>query len=83
MYTVCRRRTKGSYSVSLCKPDSSWIKYKHRGLARRQVAEAKLPMRFISGGLRAVHTQYLSGTKVRFENVYTARSLSIWTVAQI
>lgn len=37
VYALCHRRTQGSYSTSLCKPDSSWIKYKHRGLAHRQV----------------------------------------------
>lgn len=35
VYTLCHRRTKGSYSVSLCKPDSRWTKYKHQGLAHR------------------------------------------------
>lgn len=37
MYTLCHRRTKGSYSLSLCQPDSSWTKYRHRGLAHRLV----------------------------------------------
>lgn len=37
VYTLCHRRTKGSYSMSLCKPDPSWIKYRHRSLAHRQV----------------------------------------------
>ncbi|KAM3838212.1 uncharacterized protein ACN63O_023233, partial [Diretmus argenteus] len=36
IYTLCHRRTRGSYSVSLSKPDSSWTKYKHQGLTRRQ-----------------------------------------------
>ncbi|XP_068615011.1 sentrin-specific protease 7-like [Brachionichthys hirsutus] len=35
-YTLCHRRTKASYSVSMCKPDSSWTKYKHKGSAHRQ-----------------------------------------------
>ncbi|TWW81086.1 Sentrin-specific protease 7 [Takifugu flavidus] len=37
MYTLCHRRTKGSYSMSLCKPDPSWIKYRHQSFAHRQV----------------------------------------------
>ncbi|XP_068185881.1 sentrin-specific protease 7 isoform X2 [Antennarius striatus] len=34
-YTICHRRTKASYCVSMCKPDASWTKYKHKGLAHR------------------------------------------------
>jgi len=37
VYTLCHRRSKGSYSVSLCKPHTSMTKFKHHGLARRQV----------------------------------------------
>lgn len=37
VYALCHRRTKGSYSMSLCKPDPSWIKYRHQSLAHRQV----------------------------------------------
>lgn len=37
LYTLCHRRTQGSYFVSLCKPDSSFTKFKHQGLARRLI----------------------------------------------
>nr|XP_057937301.1 sentrin-specific protease 7 isoform X2 [Doryrhamphus excisus] len=37
LYTLCQRRTKGSYTVTMCKPDSSWVKYKHQGLGKRLV----------------------------------------------
>ncbi|XP_029348866.1 sentrin-specific protease 7 isoform X2 [Echeneis naucrates] len=37
IYTLCHMRSKGSYSVSLCKPDSSWSKYRHQGLAQRLI----------------------------------------------
>ncbi|CAI5655569.1 unnamed protein product [Oreochromis niloticus] len=39
VYTMCHRRTRGSYSVSLCKPGSSWTKYKHQGLAHRYLLQ--------------------------------------------
>ncbi|XP_051259792.1 sentrin-specific protease 7 isoform X5 [Dicentrarchus labrax] len=45
VHTVCHRRTKGSYSVSLCKPDSSWIKYKHQGLAHRLIQFPPPPLK--------------------------------------
>uniref|UniRef100_A0A3Q1G4V6 Si:dkey-100n23.3 n=1 Tax=Acanthochromis polyacanthus TaxID=80966 RepID=A0A3Q1G4V6_9TELE len=44
-YTLCHRRTKGCYSVSLCKPDSSWTKYKHQGLARRLIQFPPPPLK--------------------------------------
>ncbi|XP_044072715.1 sentrin-specific protease 7 isoform X2 [Siniperca chuatsi] len=44
-YTLCHRRTKGSYSVSLCKPDSSWTKYKHQGLAHRLIQFPPPPLK--------------------------------------
>ncbi|KAM9342764.1 sentrin-specific protease 7 isoform 2-T2 [Pholidichthys leucotaenia] len=45
VYTLCHQKTKGSYSVSLCKPDSSWIKYKHQGLARRLIQFPPPPLK--------------------------------------
>ncbi|XP_034431043.1 sentrin-specific protease 7 isoform X1 [Hippoglossus hippoglossus] len=45
VYTLCHRRTKGSYSVSHCKPDSSWIKYKHRGLPSRLIQFPPPPLK--------------------------------------
>ncbi|KAG8000520.1 Sentrin-specific protease 7, partial [Nibea albiflora] len=45
VYTLCHRRTKGSYSVSLCKPDSSWVKYKHQGLAHRLIQFPPPPLK--------------------------------------
>lgn len=44
-YTLCHRRTKGSYSVSLCKRDSSWTKYKHQGLAHRLIQFPPPPLK--------------------------------------
>ncbi|KAM7407139.1 hypothetical protein PAMA_003056 [Pampus argenteus] len=44
-YTLCHRRNKGSYSVSLCKPDSSWTKYKHQGLTRRLIQFPPPPLK--------------------------------------
>ncbi|XP_040004649.1 sentrin-specific protease 7 isoform X2 [Xiphias gladius] len=45
VYTLCHRRTKGSYSMSLCKPDSCWTKYKHQGLARRLIQFPPPPLK--------------------------------------
>ncbi|XP_063743886.1 sentrin-specific protease 7 isoform X2 [Eleginops maclovinus] len=45
VYTLCHRRTKDSYQVSLCKPDSSWAKFKHRGLARRLIQFPPPPLK--------------------------------------
>ncbi|XP_040913572.1 sentrin-specific protease 7 isoform X3 [Toxotes jaculatrix] len=45
VYTLCHRRTRGSYSVSLCKPSSSWTKYKHQGLARRLIQFPPPPLK--------------------------------------
>ncbi|XP_055007712.1 sentrin-specific protease 7 isoform X2 [Boleophthalmus pectinirostris] len=45
VYTLCHRRLEDSYSVTMCKPDSSWVKYKHRGLARRLIQFPPPPMK--------------------------------------
>ncbi|XP_076603385.1 uncharacterized protein LOC143330586 isoform X2 [Chaetodon auriga] len=45
VYTLCHRRTKGSYSVSLCKPDSSWTRYKHQGLTQRLIQFPPPPLK--------------------------------------
>ncbi|XP_015240870.1 PREDICTED: sentrin-specific protease 7 isoform X1 [Cyprinodon variegatus] len=45
VYTVCHQRRKGSYSVSLCKPDSNWIKYKHEGLSKRLIQFPPPPLK--------------------------------------
>ncbi|XP_073329719.1 uncharacterized protein [Pagrus major] len=45
VYTLCHRRTKGSYSVSLCKPDTRWTKYKHQGLAHRLIQFPPPPLK--------------------------------------
>ncbi|XP_060944325.1 sentrin-specific protease 7 [Limanda limanda] len=45
VYTLCHRHTKGSYSVSHCKPDSSWIKYKHKGLPSRLIQFPPPPLK--------------------------------------
>ncbi|XP_054642050.1 sentrin-specific protease 7 isoform X2 [Dunckerocampus dactyliophorus] len=45
LYTLCQRRTKGSYTVTMCKPDSSWVKYKHQGLGKRLVLFPPPPLK--------------------------------------
>ncbi|XP_040057793.2 sentrin-specific protease 7 isoform X3 [Gasterosteus aculeatus] len=45
IYTLCHRRTKGSFSVSMCKPRSSLIKFKHQGLARRLIQFPPPPLK--------------------------------------
>nr|XP_043874992.1 LOW QUALITY PROTEIN: sentrin-specific protease 7 [Solea senegalensis] len=45
VYTLCHCRTKGSYFVSMCKPDSSWTKYKHQGLAHRLIQFPPPPLK--------------------------------------
>ncbi|XP_023286451.1 uncharacterized protein LOC111673043 isoform X1 [Seriola lalandi dorsalis] len=45
VYTLCHRRTKGSYFVSLCKPDSAWTKFKHQGLPRRLIQFPPPPLK--------------------------------------
>ncbi|XP_029936281.1 sentrin-specific protease 7 isoform X2 [Myripristis murdjan] len=45
IYTLCHRRTRGSYSVFLAKPDSSWTKYTHQGLARRLIQFPPPPLK--------------------------------------
>ncbi|XP_041857609.1 sentrin-specific protease 7 isoform X2 [Melanotaenia boesemani] len=45
VYTLCRRRTRGSYSVSLKKPSSNWIKYKHKGLPHRLILFPPPPLK--------------------------------------
>ncbi|XP_068428978.1 sentrin-specific protease 7 [Clinocottus analis] len=45
VYTLCHRRTKGSYSVSLCKPLYSMTKFKHQGLARRLIQFPPPPLK--------------------------------------
>ncbi|XP_031148601.1 sentrin-specific protease 7 isoform X1 [Sander lucioperca] len=45
VYTLCHRRTRGSYSAFLCKPDSRWTKFKHHGLARRLIQFPPPPLK--------------------------------------
>lgn len=45
VYTLCHRRLKDSYSVTICKPDSNWVKYKHQGLARRLIQFPPPPLK--------------------------------------
>lgn len=45
VYTLCHRRSKGSYSVSLCKPHTSMTKFKHHGLARRLIQFPPPPLK--------------------------------------
>ncbi|XP_034549672.1 sentrin-specific protease 7 isoform X2 [Notolabrus celidotus] len=45
VYTLCHRRASGSYSVSLCKPDPKWTKYKHQGLAHRLIQFPPPPLK--------------------------------------
>ncbi|KAM9709196.1 sentrin-specific protease 7 isoform 1-T2 [Menidia menidia] len=45
VYTLFRHRTRGSYSVTLGKPASNWVKYKHQGLARRLIQFPPPPLK--------------------------------------
>ncbi|XP_068561160.1 sentrin-specific protease 7 isoform X2 [Cebidichthys violaceus] len=45
VYTLCHRRAKGSFSVSMCKPHSSLTKFKHQGLARRLIQFPPPPLK--------------------------------------
>uniref|UniRef100_UPI0037E9901D sentrin-specific protease 7 isoform X2 n=1 Tax=Semicossyphus pulcher TaxID=241346 RepID=UPI0037E9901D len=45
VYTLRHRRTTGSYSVSVCRPAPSWIKYKHQGLPRRLIQFPPPPLK--------------------------------------
>ncbi|KAL6101336.1 senp7 [Pungitius sinensis] len=45
VYTLCHRRTNGSFSVSMCKPRSSLMKFKHQGLARRLIQFPPPPLK--------------------------------------
>ncbi|TNN54693.1 Sentrin-specific protease 7 [Liparis tanakae] len=51
VYTMCHRRSKGSYSVSLCKPHTSMTKFRHHGLARRQMWLIQFPPPPLKGGI--------------------------------
>ncbi|XP_026152184.1 sentrin-specific protease 7 [Mastacembelus armatus] len=48
LYTLCHQRTKGSYSVSLCKPSSNWTQYNHRALTQRLI---QFPPPPVKGGI--------------------------------
>ncbi|XP_061648552.1 sentrin-specific protease 7 isoform X2 [Phyllopteryx taeniolatus] len=45
LYTICRRRTAGTYTVTMCQPDSTWVKYKHQGLAHRLIQFPPPPLK--------------------------------------
>ncbi|XP_047457495.1 sentrin-specific protease 7 isoform X2 [Mugil cephalus] len=45
VYTLCHRRTKGSRSVSMCKPNSDWVKFKHQGLPHRLIQFPPPPLK--------------------------------------
>ncbi|XP_061698336.1 sentrin-specific protease 7 isoform X2 [Syngnathoides biaculeatus] len=45
LYTLCRRRTAGKYTVTMCQPDSNWVKYKHQGLAHRLIQFPPPPLK--------------------------------------
>ncbi|XP_056145506.1 sentrin-specific protease 7 [Lampris incognitus] len=45
IYTLCHRRVKESYSVSLSKPDNSWTKYNLQRLARRLIQYPPPPLK--------------------------------------
>ncbi|XP_061826651.2 sentrin-specific protease 7-like isoform X1 [Nerophis lumbriciformis] len=45
LYTLCRRRSKESYVISMCTPDSSWLKYKHQSLGKRLIQFPPPPMK--------------------------------------
>lgn len=45
IFTLCHQRLGDSYSVTMCKADSSWVKYKHQGLTRRLIQFPPPPMK--------------------------------------
>ncbi|CAL9690378.1 unnamed protein product [Knipowitschia caucasica] len=45
VYTLCHRQLEDSYSVTMCRPGSGWVKYKHQGLARRLIQFPPPPMK--------------------------------------
>ncbi|XP_037095610.1 sentrin-specific protease 7 [Syngnathus acus] len=45
LYTLCRRRTTGAYTVTMCQPDSTWVKYKHLGLSHRLIQFPPPPLK--------------------------------------
>ncbi|XP_077436916.1 sentrin-specific protease 7 isoform X2 [Vanacampus margaritifer] len=44
-YTLCRRRTTGAYTVTMCHPDSTWVAYKHQGVAHRLIQFPPPPLK--------------------------------------
>lgn len=44
-YTLCHQRLDNAYAVSMCKADSSWVKYKHQGLTHRLIQFPPPPMK--------------------------------------
>lgn len=44
-FTLCHQQLEDSYSVTMCKADSSWVKYKHQGLTRRLIQFPPPPMK--------------------------------------
>ncbi|CAL8266445.1 unnamed protein product [Lota lota] len=44
-YTLCHRRAGASYTVTRSKPDASWTKFKHQGLARRLIQFPPPPLK--------------------------------------
>ncbi|XP_077392132.1 sentrin-specific protease 7 isoform X1 [Festucalex cinctus] len=45
LYTLCQRRTTGEYTVTMCHPDSTWVTYKHQGLAHRLIQFPPPPLK--------------------------------------
>ncbi|XP_033842874.1 sentrin-specific protease 7 [Periophthalmus magnuspinnatus] len=81
VYTLCHRRLEDSYSVTMCKPDSSWVRYKHRGLARRLIQFPPPPMK---GGITVTmedlqcldSDQYLNDVIIDFYLKYLLQNAS-------
>lgn len=85
-YTLCHQRLGDSYSVTMCKADSSWVRYKHQGLTRRLIQFPPPPMK---GGITVTMEdlqcldigQYLNDVIIDFYLKYLLQNASE-TVAQ-
>ncbi|XP_057709382.1 sentrin-specific protease 7 [Corythoichthys intestinalis] len=81
LYTLCRRRTSGSYTVTMCQPDSTWVKFKRQGLAQRLIQFPPPPLK---GGITVTmedllcldHGQYLNDVIIDFYLKYLLQNSS-------
>ncbi|KAG7256229.1 hypothetical protein CRUP_021872 [Coryphaenoides rupestris] len=66
VYSLRHRRAGASYTVSLAKPDGTWTRFKHQGVARRQVAPD--PHRGEPGGPSSLTQEGWRGRRRSFES---------------